>query len=286
MLSEVRWHSGIATRIRSAVVLDDDVAVVYEDAHLLAVDKPAGLVTHPAYRHPDGTLCDAVFARQAKRGEARPWLLHRLDRETSGILLFAKTEAARRALVRQFERRSIRKRYLAILRGQLDPLDGIIDAPLRRDPFDRRRTIVDAAGQSATTRYRTLATGAGLTLTLAEPLTGRTHQIRAHFAWEGAPLLGDARYAPEEGVLSSPPSSFHGGEREPAVGAEGGVRRAMLHAWQIGFRYPQTGEPCCLSAAPSPDFMAALRALGIENIEIIETLDSVIATPLQEATCN
>src|SRR5690348_7593874 len=93
------------------------IPIVYEDDALLAVDKPAGLVTHPAYKHPDGTLSDAVFARQEARGEGRPWLLHRLDRETSGVVLFAKTVEARRALVRQFERRTVGKRYFALLTG-------------------------------------------------------------------------------------------------------------------------------------------------------------------------
>ena len=104
--------------------------VLYEDERLLAVAKPAGMVTHPAYRHPDGTLADAVFARQAARGEGRPWLLHRLDRETSGVVLFAKTMEARRALVRQFERRTVGKRYIALLADGPAADEGVIEAPL------------------------------------------------------------------------------------------------------------------------------------------------------------
>ena len=128
------------------------VVVLYEDEALLAVAKPAGLVTHPAYKHPDGTLADAVFARQTARGEDRPWLLHRLDRETSGVVLFAKTEAARRALVRQFECRTIQKGYLAITDGVPSPAEDTVEEPLRRDPADRRRVIADPSGQPAATR--------------------------------------------------------------------------------------------------------------------------------------
>ncbi|MGZ3675188.1 MAG: RluA family pseudouridine synthase, partial [Ktedonobacterales bacterium] len=110
------------------------IPIVYEDDALLVVDKPAGLVTHPAYKHPDGTLSDAVFARQEARGEGRPWLLHRLDRETSGVVLFAKTVEARRAVVRQFEQHRVRKVYVAVTIGRLVPERGILEAPLRRDP--------------------------------------------------------------------------------------------------------------------------------------------------------
>ncbi|HKT37846.1 MAG TPA: RluA family pseudouridine synthase, partial [Ktedonobacterales bacterium] len=131
--------------------------ILYEDIHLLAVDKPARLVTHPAYRHPDGTLCDAIFARQAARGEGRPWLLHRLDRDTSGVVLFAKTEMARRAVVRQFEQRTLHKRYLALTAGIPVAPAAMLEAPLRCDPADRRRTIVDANGEYAATRYAVLA---------------------------------------------------------------------------------------------------------------------------------
>lgn len=223
------------------------VRVLYEDAALLAVAKPAGIVTHPAYKHPDGTLCDAVFAQQAARGETRPWLLHRLDRETSGVLLFAKTEQARRALVRQFERRTVRKRYLALLAGIPNPTSGTVAAPLARDPADRRRVIVDAAGQAAATHYRVLASAAGYALALAEPLTGRTHQIRAHCTSLGTPLVGDTLYLPA-------------GSAAVALG-----QRAMLHAWQLGFQYPSTGEPFTLTAPPPPDFLAAAHRLGVSG---------------------
>lgn len=244
--------------------------VLYEDTELLAVAKPAGLVTHPAYKHPDGTLCDAIFARQAARGERRPWLLHRLDRETSGVVLFAKTELARRALVRQFERHLIHKRYLALVVGTLTPASGVIDAPLARDPADRRRTIVTPTGQPARTCYRLLAAHASYALVLAEPVTGRTHQIRAHLAAAGAPLIGDRRYLP------------NADESPAALLAD----RAMLHAWQIAFRYPGSGAPVAVTAPLPADFSALAQRveLGGALIHLSSSSSSPIA--LQEALCS
>lgn len=240
------------------------VTVLFEDDHLLAVAKPAGLVTHPTYKHPDGTLTDLIFARQAAHGEGRPWLLHRLDRETSGVVLFAKTDAARRGVVRQFERRTVRKQYLAITAGVPPERTGVIEAALARDPADRRRTIVVAPdrGQMAATRYTVLATGRGephaplpggcgvrlpYALVLAEPLTGRTHQIRAHLAHAGAPLAGDARYLSE----GSP--------------ARGIASRALLHAWQITITSPATGSLLTLVAPVPADLRTAALALGLDG---------------------
>ncbi len=259
--------------------------VLYEDERLLAVAKPAGMVTHPAYRHPDGTLADAVFARQAARGEGRPWLLHRLDRETSGVVLFAKTMEARRALVRQFERRTVGKRYIALLADGPAADEGMIEAPLARDPSDRRRVIVTPDGQPATTRFRVLARQSGVALALVEPLTGRTHQIRVHMASLGVPLIGDALYGGGSALealealeaLAGEPHAGRGGPAgEPAPGgplaATSAVadwnavcvaRRMMLHAWRVAFRYPTTGEPFTVTAPPPADLVAVATALGL-----------------------
>lgn len=224
--------------------------VLAEDALLLAVNKPTGVVTHPTYKHPDGTLTDVIFARAAARGEPRPWLLHRLDKETSGVTLFAKRDAARRVAAEQFERHTARKRYLALLHwpvalGEDVGFDREIDAPLARDPLDRRRVIVAPDGQPARTRYRLLAARAGYALALAEPVTGRTHQIRAHLASLGAPLVGDALYRP----AGATPDDC--------------APRAMLHAWRLTLRAPGSGEPWSVIAPPPADFIAAAEALGL-----------------------
>ncbi len=210
--------------------------VLYEDDDLLAVDKPAGVVVHPAYRHPNGTLYDAVAARQIARGEGRPWLLHRLDRDTSGVVLLAKSERGRRGLVRQFERREVCKWYLALVGGVPDAAAGEIRERLRRDPLDRRRMIADPAGQEAITRYRVLAAADGLALLMAEPRTGRTHQIRAHLAWLGHPIAGDVTYGGLAGAAAA---------------------RHMLHAWTLRARHPASGAPLSIQA-PIPTDVTAL----------------------------
>lgn len=232
--------------------------VLYEDADLLIVNKPAGLVVHPAYKHPDSTLVDAIFARQAERNESRPWLLHRLDRETSGVVAFAKTERARRGLVRQFEHRTVLKRYLAIVCGILEPASGLIDAPLQRDPADRRRTIVASSGQPSQTWYRVLAAVGRYALVLVEPRTGRTHQIRAHLAAFGAPLAGDICYD------------------EHHEQGSGTASRIMLHAWQLSCIHPATGSLFQVIAPVPPDMNLCSGVLKLESG--FEYLTSILDT--------
>jgi 23S rRNA pseudouridine1911/1915/1917 synthase len=223
------------------------VPVLYEEGDLLAVDKPAGLVAHPAYRHPDGTLDDWVKAYVRGQGGGTAWLLHRLDRDTSGVVLYARSEHARRSVVRQFERRQVRKGYLALVAGQFGEGEREVCQPLRRDPADRRRSIVDATGQPAVTRFIPLASDAGRSLVFCRPVTGRTHQIRVHLACLGHPILGDALYAPAlaEGASAYP--------------------RQMLHALVLGVRHPATGEPLSIWAPPPDDLRAALPARWLEQ---------------------
>jgi 23S rRNA pseudouridine1911/1915/1917 synthase len=216
------------------------VSVLFEDDDLLAVDKPAGLVAHPAYRHPDGTLDDAVKAYVHGRGGAHAWLLHRLDRGTSGVVLYARTEHARRHVVRQFERREVRKAYLSVVAGDVGAADILVSQPLRRDPLDRRRVIIDPSGQAAATRIISLVASADRSLVCCRPITGRTHQIRAHLAWLGHPILGDATY-----------------DTEPA--RTDGASRPLLHALALGVRHPATGQPLAIWAPVPGDLRAALR---------------------------
>lgn len=241
--------------------------ILYEDDALLVVEKPSGQVVHPAYKHPvgSGALTDIVFAHQRERGEPQPWLLHRLDRETSGAVIFAKTIIARRALTRQFERRSIEKRYLAFVCDGGVADCGMIDAPLRRDPLDRRRTITTPDGKPSRTSYHIVARASGYALVLAQPHTGRTHQIRAHFAASGMPILGDATYLPQ-------------GHLAAAL-----APRVMLHAWRLRLIRPSLGTQLTITAPLPTDMLALAEHLGLRAA--IERLDH-LATLAEEYSCN
>lgn len=249
---------------------------LYSDDDLLAINKPPALVVHPTYKHPDGTLTDAIFAWCEARGEPRPWLLHRLDKDTSGVTLFARTEAARRGLARQFAQRLTHKRYLAlVVWPDRAPLDGIVDAPLWRDPLDRRKVIIvpEPVGQASRTRYHALAVsrphaGRQYALILAEPETGRTHQIRAHLTSLGAPLVGDSMYLPngDEAALLAP--------------------RVMLHAWKLTVRWPANGERRTITAPAPVDFRTVARALGLASAvdDLAALVNRVDAIPDTEDT--
>lgn len=201
------------------------ISILYEDTDLMVVDKPAGLVTHPAYKHPTGTLFDMVSASMQERGEAKPCLLHRLDKDTSGTILLAKTEPARRHLVRQFEQRAIRKTYLAVVCGMLSPASGEIDAPLARDPLDRRKMHVTPEGAPARTEYRTLrALSPNAALVELHPITGRMHQLRIHLAAQNTPIVGDTLYATPDRWAPLTPA------------------RQCLHAHMLTFQHPSTGN--------------------------------------------
>lgn len=230
------------------------VPILYEDADLLVVNKPAGLVVHPAYKHPDGTLFDAVSTYLQERGEAKPCLLHRLDKETSGVILLAKTGQARRHLARQFEQRTIRKVYLALVCGQLSPQSGTIDAPLCRDPADRRRMQIDPLGVPAQTEYLTLRILAGGRFSLVElhPITGRMHQLRVHLAALGVPIVGDSRYAASGCWARLVPI------------------RHCLHAQALTFQHPTSGELMKVLAPLPEDLQDILAAVAL-NAELYGT---------------
>lgn len=213
--------------------------IVYEDSDLIVVNKPAGMVVHPAAGHNSGTLVNAVLAHAHDLagigGEIRPGIVHRLDRDTSGLIVVAKNEPALRWLQSQFRDREVEKVYLALVDGAPPDRQGRIEAPVGRDVRHRQRMgIVPASrGREATTDYRTLEAFERHTLLEVRPRTGRTHQIRVHLAFLGCPVTGDRVY----------------GARRPTLD----VGRQMLHAWRLAFRLPGRSERQEFEAAVPPD---------------------------------
>ncbi|WP_448586114.1 RluA family pseudouridine synthase [Thermaurantiacus sp.] len=227
------------------------LAIVYEDAHLLVVDKPAGLVVHPAAGNPEGTLVNALLHHCGESlsgigGVARPGIVHRIDKDTSGLLVVAKTDPAHRGLARQFVAHSVGRRYLAVVLGTPVPPAGRIETRLARSPANRQRMAACAApaGKLAITHYRVLEGLAGAALVECRLETGRTHQVRAHMAHIGHPLLGDRLY---------------GGRRVMGFG----IARQALHAQSLSFRHPVTGENLDFSSPISPDIQALLSSLRV-----------------------
>ncbi len=239
--------------------------IVYEDADLLVIDKPAGMVVHPAPGHSRGTLVHAVLHHcpdiQGVGGERRPGIVHRLDKDTSGLILVAKNDPAHRYLQRQFAERKVYKEYLALVEGRLDPPSGRIVAPIGRHPVHRQRMAVlppdpltgEIRGREAVTEYYSLAVYRGRTVTghvmpftlvRAVPHTGRTHQIRVHLAWLKHPIVGDPLYGPRQPRLPVP--------------------RLFLHAHRLRLRLPSGEEREFVSPLP-PDLQEVLHRL--ERIE-------------------
>ena len=225
--------------------------VAYEDETILVVDKPAGLVVHPSAGHGSGTLVNALLGRARDRGEplgsiagvGRPGIVHRLDKETSGLLVVAKTDAAQGSLMRQFGSREVDKEYLALVRGEPPAPRGRIEAPIGRDPRDRQRMAVVAGGRDSITEYESLAEGGGYALLALRPLTGRTHQIRAHLSYLALPIAGDLRYGGGEGP--------------------GGLRRQFLHAARLGFARPVDGARLRAWSGLPDDLLACADAAGV-----------------------
>jgi len=220
------------------------LTVVYEDEYLIAVDKPAGMVVHPAPGHRAGTLVNALLAHcrdlSGIGGVERPGIVHRLDKETSGLVLAAKTEAAHRSLARQFKEREITKVYLAFVRGRMEQDRGTIDLPIGRHRTHRKKMAGDRErGRAAQTLYEVIERRAAFTYLRAFPKTGRTHQIRVHLASLGHPILGDKLYGRKTGPGSP------------------GMTRQALHAHRLEFSHPVTGEALVLTA-PLPSDMAKL----------------------------
>jgi len=228
-------------------VLPEDIslAVIYEDDVLLVVDKPAGMVVHPALGHPTGTLVNAVLAHCPQvadvGGLERAGIVHRLDKDTSGLILIAKDEATRAALQRQFKHRQVTKTYLALVEDQVQPREGVIEAPVGRDKRQRKRMAVVRSGRQARTTYRAVEYFADHTLLEVRPYTGRTHQVRVHLAWLGYPIVGDGVY----------------GRRRQRLLRD----RHFLHAARLRFTHPATGEEVEFKAPLPPELAAVLKRL-------------------------
>ena len=234
------------------VAQDIALDIVFEDDHLLIVDKPAGLVVHPAAGNLDGTLVNALLHHCAGRlsgigGVARPGIVHRIDKDTSGLLVVAKTDRAHEGLSAQFARHSIDRRYKAIVAGL--PRGGTVDAPLARSPHDRKKVAIVASGKRAVTHYTMIEPLRDATLVECRLETGRTHQVRVHMASIGHPLLGDPVYGRA------------GCHRDLLKRLE--FRRQALHAAYLGFIHPVTSNAISFESEMPRDMQTLFTALRI-----------------------
>lgn len=251
---------------------DIPLDIFYEDEHLLVVNKPQGMVTHPAHGHFSGTLVNALmhYLGMADPGTSiRPGIVHRLDKGTSGLLVVAKTELTHRKLTDQFASRKVKRIYKSIVWGRFKENEGTIDAPLGRHPGDRKRfAVVRRGGKAAVTTYRVEETLRDLTFLSLRLGTGRTHQIRAHLEHEGHPVFGDATY----------------GGRHKRIGGMSGTRKKFysdlldimpdiaLHAQVLGFTHPVSGQELEFSA-PFPENLA--KTLNLLREDALQGLDFV-----------
>ena len=230
-----------------------DLAIVFEDDHLLVLDKPAGLVVHPGAGNPAGTLLNALLYRDAKLAQVpRAGIVHRLDKDTSGLLVVARSLPAQTALVAMLAARHIHRRYVAVVNG-VPVAGGTVDAPLDRHPTDRLRRAVQEGGRPAITHYRVREKFRAHASLQCELESGRTHQIRVHMAHAGWPLVGDPLYG--RGLKLPRAATPRLAE------ALRGFRRQALHAEHLAFAHPVTGEALAFDAEPPQDLRDLLDAL-------------------------
>jgi len=217
--------------------------IIYENDDLLVVDKPAGLTVHPAPGHPSHTLVNAILSHFPDLADVndslRPGVVHRLDKDTSGVMVVAKNRATQLNLADQFKTHSVFKAYLVVVKGHLTPENGVIEAPMGRDPRNRKRMAVVAEGKEARTEYRVIKYIDNYTLLEITPETGRTHQIRVHLSAIGYPVVGDKVYGVKSSYLS----------------------RQFMHACRLGFKLPSTGEYVECTAELPRDLEQALSTM-------------------------
>lgn len=230
----------------TAIPEEIPLRVLYEDSSVLVIDKPKGMVVHPAAGNPSGTLVNAVLGHASDLsgvgGALRPGIVHRLDKDTSGVIVVAKSDAAHLALAAQFKSHSITRRYLAIVHGGLEPEEGTVSGNIGRHPVHRKKmAVVARGGRHAVTHYRVLERFPGYSFVELRLETGRTHQIRVHLAHLGHPVAGDPVYGPKRGALR--------------------LNGQALHAAVLGFVHPVTGEYLEFRTDPPGDFQEALRRL-------------------------
>ena len=229
---------------------DIPLTILYQDDDLAVVVKPCGMVVHPAAGNEDGTLVNALLHQLDSLGgiggELRPGIVHRLDKDTSGLLLVAKNDTAQLALSRQLQNREMEKHYRALVEGNIKEDAGRVEAAIARSKKDRKKMAVDPEGREAVTEWTVLSRGRGVTLMDVHILTGRTHQIRVHMKHIGHPVCGDPIYGSGRGAK---------------------VSRLMLHAYSLSFTHPSTGERMTFTAELPEAFEASLRSNGIKEEE-------------------
>lgn len=221
-----------------------DLDIYYEDEDVLVVNKPRGLVVHPAPGHERGTLVNGIlyYCKDLSgiNGIIRPGIVHRLDKDTTGLLVVAKNDRAHEKLAEQFQMQAVVRKYVALVHGEISESHGTIEAPIGRDPRDRKKMAVTEKGKPAVTAFRVLERFSGYTLVECQLETGRTHQIRVHMKFIGHPVAADPQYGPKRTLDLS---------------------GQALHAHTLGFVHPRTGEYVEFTASPPADFMEVLEDL-------------------------
>ncbi|APV43533.1 23S rRNA pseudouridine(1911/1915/1917) synthase [Dehalogenimonas formicexedens] len=218
------------------------LTIIYEDADLAVIDKPPGLTTHPAPGHPDGTLLNALLGRYPELqedGGDRPGIVHRLDKETSGLMVVARSRQAQAALSQQFKDRQVIKTYLVLVKGKVEPERGIIEAAIGRHPGNRKKMAVTEDGREAKSQYQVIRYYRGYTLLEVRIFTGRTHQIRVHLAAIGFPVAGDETYGMKSELFP----------------------RQFVHSHRLSFTQPKTGTALSFTSELAPDLTAGLAKL-------------------------